>query len=224
MQSQVFRAAAFATALTLSGAFTIHAHAADLGGGGMYSPPPPPPAYSQPIDYSQWAGWYFGGVLGYGWTDFPDMSGVHGGALLGYNYQMGRVVAGIEGDLIASGIDGSSSLPGGTASGDANWGGSIRGRLGVSVMPELLIFATLGYNWTDYDLALSGAGGGSASEVFGGIQYGAGAEVKLTGNWSARLDYLHTDFSSEAVTFAGGSTVRFDPDTDEVRGAIVYKF
>jgi outer membrane immunogenic protein len=208
MQSRFVQAAAFVAAFAFSATASFYATAADLGG---YSPKyggPPPASYAPPMD--NWSGWYFGGVLGYGWGDVGirgtgsyDTNGVVGGGLLGWNYQAGRLVVGLEGDLLASGVDGSTA--GGLHSADVNWIGSLRARAGVTVVPELLIFASIGAAWADYDFAFAGAGGGSSSKVVSGLQYGAGAEVKLTDQWSARFDYLYTDFDSKTVTFG-------DPD------------
>lgn len=234
MQHNVFRAAAFAAAFALSATVSFYANAADLGGyGPKYNPPPPQPAYSKPVDYSQWAGWYFGGVLGYGWGDVDinggaggsaEPDGIVGGGLLGWNYQAGRLVIGLEGDILASSLDGSRTFGANTVDASLDWTSALRVRAGVSLTPELLVFATLGAAWADFDLPLAGAGGGTGSEIFSGLQYGAGAEVKLTGNWSARFDYLYTDFDSETLTYSGGTSTTYDPDIHQLRGSVVYRF
>jgi opacity protein-like surface antigen len=84
------------------------AAAADLGAPGASTPAP---GFS-------WTGFYLGGNVGGGFgtsrkdfiqgtttSDF-NTSGVIGGLTAGYNHQFGSVVAGLEGDISASGIKG----------------------------------------------------------------------------------------------------------------------
>lgn len=219
-------AAAFAVSASLS----FYASAADLGGPRQYTPPPAP--YVQPMDYS-WAGWYFGGVLGYGTGDVDfaapagsfsaDQSGLLGGGLLGWNAQQGNFVYGIEGDLVATDIDGRRAFGPNVLTNSTDWMAGLRARAGITVMPHLLIFATLGAGWADMNLNVTGPGGGSGSETFVGLQVGGGAEVQLSRNWNARFDYLYTDFSSETLSYPLGS-IKFDPDVHQLRGALVYRF
>lgn len=225
MQSKVVRAAAFAAVFALSATASFYANAADLGGG--YPPPPPPTAYA-PAPVDNWGGVYVGGVLGYGWGEVTfdnktaDVDGILGGALLGWNYQSDRFVVGFEGDLLAAGIDGSTSYSGGTAKAEMDFLGELRARAGFLVMPNLLLFATLGGSWANVDL--TDTGGSKSSRTFSGLQYGAGAEVKISPEWSARFDYLYTDYNSRSITFDGNSNVNIDPDVSQVRGSLVYKF
>src|ERR1700704_5763093 len=78
---------------------------------------------------TNWSGLYIGGNVGYGWgnnsTDFSFLptpvvfevnnaslrarsTGVLGGAQLGYNWQIGSLVTGVEADIQGSGIKGSA--------------------------------------------------------------------------------------------------------------------
>ena len=88
------------------------AFAADLGRGPPPAPmPPPPPVFT-------WTGFYVGAEVGGAWAQDNDTeyhgpspysatgltansspSGVIGGGLVGYNWQMGSLVFGLEGDL-----------------------------------------------------------------------------------------------------------------------------
>ena len=95
------------------------AMAADLGGGPPRgslkdAPPPPLPLYS-------WSGLYIGVHAGYGWTDLDwtaggttvndSGAGWLGGGQVGYNWQRGALVFGVEADISSSGMDGSTTCP-----------------------------------------------------------------------------------------------------------------
>src|SRR5947209_8617293 len=108
-------------------------------------PPPPAPVYA-PVPYYSWTGFYVGINGGGAWGgnsrfDFPggpsdsvDVSGWLAGGTLGFNYQLGPVVLGVEGDIDASGIRGSNAcLGGGFACQIQNdWLGTVRGRIGYA--------------------------------------------------------------------------------------------
>jgi high affinity Mn2+ porin len=110
----------------------------------------------------------------------------------------------------------------------AEFFGTLRGRIGYA--PNLgsagnwLFYATGGLAWS-YDqftrtqLAGFPAGGtavpGTVENLYmvprlGGA-VGAGVEVALTSNWTARLEYLFTDYATRSVFFPAGSQ-RFDSD------------
>src|SRR5262249_33678781 len=90
--------------------------------------PPPAPVLVAPI--SSWAGFYMGGQIGYGedavrWHNLGGSAafspldsvtrdrgnGVIGGGQLGYNFQVNRLVFGIEGSVSAANFDRSFASP-----------------------------------------------------------------------------------------------------------------
>jgi outer membrane immunogenic protein len=89
-------------------------------------------------------------------------SGFIGGGQIGYNYQMGPVVWGVEADFSGADIKGSNSKTGtatvvdtvtstpivdtisGTGNQKLNWFGTLRGRVGVVPFTPLLVYATGG--------------------------------------------------------------------------------
>src|SRR5882757_7958010 len=80
-------------------------------------------------------------------------SGVTGGAQFGYNWQIGSLVTGLEADIQGSGIKGSAlavpTITGTTIPSEGeiistehklSWFGTIGGRLGVTVTPDLVLY------------------------------------------------------------------------------------
>lgn len=146
---------------------------------------------------------------------------VIGGAQAGYNAQDKQFVYGFEIDISALDLNGSRlvagdydvpPLPGSTftigAALSTNWLFTARGRVGWSVS-NVLVYATGGLALTDLkvtstfrDDASTGAYmDASSTETKVGYTVGGGVEWALTGNWSARGEYLYVDFGS--VTASG---------------------
>jgi len=190
--------------------------------------PAPPPVASMP-----WAGWQIGALIGYGVADTDltaaagtadfDADGVLGGVLAGWSWQSGDFVYGFEGDWVWGDMTDSQAFGANRVNASLDWMAEVRGRAGVLLAPELLLFGMVGYAWADMDLPVTGAGGGSGSENFSGWQFGGGLEYRFDSNWSTRLDYLYTDLDSESVAYSGQS-VTYDPDVHAVRAGVVYKF
>jgi outer membrane immunogenic protein len=173
--------------------------------------------------------------------------GFIGGAQIGYNYQMGNVVLGVETDLQY--VDGKRTTlftgPAGitTAAGsELNYLGTLRARLGLVASERLLIYATggLAYGNPNNSAAVSTAagalwGGGSDATRFG-YAIGAGAEYALTNNWTAKIEYLYYDLGRRTVTAAPlnaaanaalggqGYQARFENAGSIVRAGVNYKF
>jgi outer membrane immunogenic protein len=217
------------------------AFAADLTPPPVYKAPPPAVAPA-PL----WTGWYIGVNVGGSFgtanetASFPptivpptsqfgsgssDLDGVIGGAQIGYNWQTGNWVLGVEADIQASSEQASTSLVGtGTISipGVAlltstgtlgitqklDWFGTVRGRLGVTVGPNWLLYGTggLAYGGVDTDTTLT-VGVLSAINNFNttraGWTAGGGIEGWFGQNWSAKLEYLYIDLGSFSNTFTG---------------------
>ncbi len=153
----------------------------------------------------------------------PSAKGVIGGGQVGYNWQLAsQGLIGLEADLQGSGIKGSApqslspALFDMTSTGvtkSIDWFGTVRGRLGLLVTPQWLLYGTGGFA---YGQAKSGftttdltggcvAGGtlcaaGSSSGVRTGWTAGAGAEAMLTPNWSVKVEYLYVDLGSSALS------------------------
>ena len=182
-----------------------------------------------------------------GFNAFNGMGSYFEGFQAGYNYMTpSRWLFGVEADVsFPSTITGTStlsSITSGTASYSetVEFSGTLRGRIGYT--PNLgtthwLLYATGGFAWT-YDqftrtqIAGLPAGGtavpGQTENLFlvprTGAVAGAGVELALPSNWSARLEYLFTDYGNRSMTFPAGAQ-RFNSDltVSELRFGLNYK-
>ena len=203
------------------------AFAADMA---VKAPPPPPPA---PV-YS-WTGWYVGVNIGYSVSDnrstltsfvnpvigldnaesykiSPD--GILGGVQLGYNWQAGSFLFGVEGDIQATGQKDSVCVLQCTIDGTVRatidqklpWLATVRGRLGLVVDRSLLYF-TGGGAFGQVKTSITEVDGAafvttvSESKTKSGWTVGGGIESALTGNWTAKIEYLYVDLGSQTLAF-----------------------
>ncbi len=134
-----------------------------------------------------WTGGYVGinGGYGFGRSDvsapfasgsFRTSGGVVGGTV-GYNYQMGQAVFGVEGDVDWSNIRGSATCGAGFSCETKNsWLATARGRIGYAfdrVMPYVTGGLAVG------DIKSSVAGIGSSTQTKAGWTIGGGVEAAL---------------------------------------------
>jgi outer membrane immunogenic protein len=152
------------------------------------------------------------------------LKGVFGGAQIGYNWQIGSIVTGYEADIQSSGIRNSARAAlvnlggaGGGGPGDITastsseitWFGTVRGRLGVTVTPELLLYGTAGLAYGRVKASANvqidnppflDTWPASIGSTKTGWAAGAGAEWMFARNWSAKVEYLHIDLGSSSAT------------------------
>lgn len=219
---------------------TVAASAADL-------PRRAAPPVFAPVPVFTWTGFYVGVNAGYAWGDdnrddvifFPpgsivgsegttgtltllgdngDNDGFTAGGTIGFNWQMGSIVVGVEGDLNWADIgrDGAAFGPGiytfvgtpglafapppatvVTGGNGIDWFGTLRGRVGVA-FDRALIYATGGF-----------AFGGGGSNACGGLVFGCndddwrggwtvggGLEYAFTNNLTAKIEGLYVDLGN----------------------------
>jgi outer membrane immunogenic protein len=184
-----------------------------------------------PVYLSDWSGFYIGVNGGGGWGDvtignFFDNgasqkvkpSGGLGGGHVGYNWQFGSIVAGVEGDFDGAAIKGTDNTGHGTVKTDEL--ASARARLGYTVLPTLLAYGTAGAGWGHTTLTSNANGVSAGIDQFGWVA-GAGLEYKFYGNWIARAEYLHYGFDSKNPAGFQNPTTE---NVDVVRGGVSYKF
>jgi outer membrane immunogenic protein len=185
-----YRAIAIAAALIAS-----PASAADLYGRA------PGPAYAAaPFNGYNWNGAYVGANLGYQWGKVTNWgnaapSGVMGGGQVGYNWQSGVFVFGLETDIQASGANDTFA-----AYKFSNpWFGTLRGRAGYA-MNNVLLYGTGGLAYGGGRVEL---GPFSEWQSHLGWTVGAGVEVGLTPNWSAKAEYLYVRLEDRGYVLTG---------------------
>jgi outer membrane immunogenic protein len=164
-----------------------------------------PPIASLPT----WAGFYIGAMGGYASedADIAAMKGGFAGGTLGYNWQMGNLVLGVEADAAWADISASASLFGLTGDSKIRDMGTVRGRIGYAVN-QVLFYGTGGFAWADNRVSLNGLGlSASDSQVHTGWTVGAGVEYMFAPHWSLKGEYLYRSFGGETYLLAGFGSV-----------------
>jgi outer membrane immunogenic protein len=204
------------------------ATAADLGGGRGYRPPPP---VAPQMALERWTGFYLGAAIGGTWGDTSitgdfgsgtiGTNGWNAAILAGYNWQVDRLVLGVEADLGTGSFGGSASNGIDRYGIDFNAFGSLRGRLGFLLTPSLMAYATAGYAWAHTDVSRDTVA--SSSHFLNGYQLGFGSELMMTPKSTLRLEYLYTDLGDR--TLAHGAQVNtFDTTSHTVRAGLTFRF
>jgi outer membrane immunogenic protein len=229
--------AGFAAAATMPGA-----QAADM--------PIKAPRYVEPA--ASWAGWYIGAHAGAAWqkadvnsnaTIFDGYSflpilgasisktGFIGGGQIGYNWQHGNFVFGIEAD--GSGLSGRASATVAVGQGykathasRIGWLSTVRGRFGLAV-GDTLAYATAGVafggvrNSARFDLIESFSFSSSRTKT--GWTVGGGVEHMLNRNWTIGLEGLFVDLGRSTIDTDFGS-LQFNNQAIIGRLKVNYKF
>ena len=178
-----------------------------------YGGPPPQPQYAQPV-YAPppvlpapalpclWLGPYVGANTGFQWTSnigglsssaFTGGSGFTGGIQVGYNWQNGPWVYGVESDFNLSDVNG--TFAGYQFSNP--WFGTMRGRAGYLINNNFFLYGTAGLAFgvtTISNGGLSDSSGRLGWTVGAGVEFGL-APWGLNPNWSAKVEYLYLDLS-----------------------------
>jgi outer membrane immunogenic protein len=268
MRNLLFAGAAACALLTASSA-----SAADVG---PIRKGPPPMASFVPFS---WNGFYFGVNAGYGFKDDNEVTvtgrdpvnvtsitggarpasvdldpdGFIGGGQIGYNWQFGAFVYGVETDIqyakFASGRTITTpSLGGADALNNTFWQeleyfGTFRARVGIAA-DRTLYYVTGGfaYGGTDNNVTFTSALPAGATQYFGrrkhvdvGYSVGAGVEYAFANNMSVRAEYLYFNLgrgdpvSVNPVPFptpvtGSGYDASFKTDGHLLRGGFNWRF
>ena len=218
---RILKAASLAAALTI-GAASI-ASAADM--------PVKAPVYKAPIvaPAYNWSGFYIGGHVGGAWSNvdasdpannFALLSdiislngrGLLGGGQVGFNWQSGHWVLGVQGDMAWAGI--SASAPGAftpldTLSYKTDWIGMATGRVGYA-WDNWLLYAKGGAAWVHnkYSIDLGRLRipfNGNGADTRTGWIAGGGLEYGLTPNWTLFAEYDYIGLGTRGITVTDGA-------------------
>lgn len=210
----------------------------------------PPPPVAVPI--FTWTGFYLGGNLGAAWAQrsVTDIFGntftrtsdgrFIGGGQIGYNWQTGNFVLGVEGDIdgIASNNNRSAAVVIGGAgpfvvtANNSSWVATLAARFGWAA-DHWLFYGKAGAGWvgnnngftvTNVTTGASFAGGNS--NAVGGWLLGGGLEYAINNNWSVKgeYDYIGLGHRNFAVPVVVGGPVGVDVFTSSSRNFQMVKF
>lgn len=168
-----------------------------------------------------WTGFYVGANVGAGWgtntTDLNSLTiggavvpltiplgqvnqnGLLGGGQVGFNWQTGPLVLGIEAEGDWTDIRGHGPcLLVLTCSARQHWIADVAGRAGIT-FGRTLVFVKGGYAWskldTDTNLSLAGVTlSAPATATRTGYLVGTGIEHAIGQGWSAKVEYNYIDF------------------------------
>jgi opacity protein-like surface antigen len=162
-------------------------------------------------------GFFFGGQAGYNWQ-FAD-----------------KFIVGLEADIQGAGVRGGGGIAsivpatpgfavtGGRLKRDLEYLGTVRGRLGYAVTPTLMAYVTGGLAYGGANLTatlpqsltpavlLGNPGKGDLYENLVGWTIGAGGELALSRNVSAKAEYLYYDLGGQALSTAADPLAFVDP-------------
>ncbi|MGZ5805168.1 MAG: outer membrane protein, partial [Xanthobacteraceae bacterium] len=223
-----------------------------------------PAALPPPMNVPRWAGFYAGGNFGGGVgrndatlavgapigpiTETFDVvpKGWLGGGQVGYNWQAGAWVYGLEADRQISSQESTQTcalacIPGQLLAlkQELPWFGTVRGRLGYSVGAGLF-YVTGGWAYGEIKNTITELAGGapvttvSFNENKSGFAVGGGVETPVPDffdwkfpNWTTRTEYLYVDLGSQSdtYTYAGSThTLTTDIRNHIFRTTFNYKF
>ena len=237
-----------AAAIGLTVASTTIASAADLPAR-VYTKAPIAQVYD-------WTGFYLGANVGIGvsrgtGSQFIDTiltqnpssvvggTGAIGGGQLGYNWQAGNIVLGVETDIQGSGVHDNRTCTWECSAGIINaydqrldWFGTVRGRVGWATGPVLgYVTGGLAYGDVKTDEMITSAAGSnhfSWDKIKTGWTIGGGMEASLGGNWTGKIEYLYLDLGSQSATQRLGNAANLTASLDIrehiFRAGVNYRF
>ena len=240
----MWRYARFVLLSTAASVCGLSAMAADLP---ARTEPVAPVAY---VPAFSWTGFYVGGELGwmqsnpryttgalllgapFAVTSSSDKNGLAYGFLAGYNYQVGQLVLGVEGDFQGwtVGEIRYTAVTGDVLTARSKWGGTIRGRLGYAV-DRALLYVTGGAAFVSSETSIPTTGisiGGGDTRA--GWTVGAGLDYAFTNNWFTGVEYRYSQYQAKTFVYPipilnlGIVGFKQELSSNQVTARIGYKF
>jgi len=175
-----------------------------------------------------WTGFYIGAQLGTDWgftrwniagagATNPRFAGFLGGGEIGYNYQVGKWVLGVEGDLSWTNARGARPCPNGffyNCEISVNWLSTATARIGYAYWDRLLAYVKGGAaiardriqivcNTPSPPTNVVGCPAQSDSQTKAGWTVGGGSEFGLTRNVSVKAEIAYFNLDSDRANMAG---------------------
>ena len=171
------------------------------------------PAFAQ--EDPTFTGIRIGGI--FGWDNFSagdresdSKDDVVYGADIGYDYQMGNFVLGIEGEIAGTGVAATArgvDLANDEFKIEAGRDLYIGVRVGYVVMPQMMIYAKGGYTNMDFnaiydpDLAPGGPAVLEIDDKQDGYRFGAGLEYLFGGGFYAKAEYRYSHYGENLLDY-----------------------
>jgi outer membrane immunogenic protein len=170
-------------------------------------------------------------------------SGVLGGGQVGYNWQSGNVVYGLEADLDAVSAQSSVTVPDArfippaglqspftiSAARQLDAVGTLRGRLGITPIAPFLLYVTGGLAFGEHEVGI-GINDPAAippAVLFNqtatwsaGWTLGAGGEWMFAPRWSIKAEYLYVDLGNVSSTINYAYTTLAGPQTSSLTATV----
>ena len=171
---------------------------------------------------------------------FNESGSFFAGIQAGYNYMLpNRFVVGVEADASFPSFPNLSGISvGGSSTLSSPFGpetyfetvlssGTLRGRIGYAP-GSWLFYATGGFAWSYNRLTLTNLETGATDMPFLwrlGLTAGLGVEAPVAPHWTARFEYLFTDYGNSNVSFANNAqTFTSNFLLQELRAGVDYRF
>jgi outer membrane immunogenic protein len=228
---------------------TVAAGIAGVSGTGLAADLPVKAPMPAPLPPFSWTGFYIGGNIGGAWAhrDVTDtLRGLNfsatsdgvfiGGTQVGFNYQMGGFVLGVEGDFDWAGHNNSNNgagvvVPGvGAVRVTANdkWIATLAARFGFA-FDHWLLYGKAGGGWvgannftiTNDTTGASISGGSSNSNS--GFVVGAGIEYAITNFWTLKGEYDYLGLSNSRTLIIPVGALAGDVFTNRSRNVQMFK-
>lgn len=193
-----------------------------------------------------WTGFYIGGHFGgiNGWSRWepvnlpgfvttPRFAGPMVGGQIGYDYQFGKWVAGIEGMGTWTDANGAGCpFFFNNCEGKMNWMATGTLRLGYALTDRSLVYVKGGVAAADFEVAVTcntalqplflavnvGCPSSTASDTQVGYTVGFGSEFALSSNWTVKGETNYFNFGTTRYNTTGGQTVVGNVFTPTVGG------
>jgi len=203
-----------------------------------------------------WTGFYIGANAGVGLSRDPasvviastpaggsssvvGAVGAFGGGQIGYNWQTGNILFGVETDFQGAALQDDRTCTLTCMDFEANrydqhldWFGTARGRIGLTT-GSVLGYVTGGLAYGGVTTANLVSVGASTTPFYWhqtrtGWTVGSGIEAALPGNWTGKVEYLYLDLGSDRgilpLAGTGGVTSSIDYRQHIVRVGVNYRF